>query len=108
VSEGSTSYVSGYSSSSDDSSYFHRSSISKVMWRGRGRGGVAILRRSIHNRPPRPIRRRYAGGFALDSSSRDTPRKLKTAGRLSGLSRSIGVGSSSMGSDDSEAGGVIK
>lgn len=112
VSKGSASYVGGSSSSSDDWSYFHRSSTSALT----SRGGLAIPRRSIHNRWRRPIRRRYTGGFFLDSSSRATPRNLRKPGGFcgintfcgcSGLSRSMGVGSS-MDSDDADAGGVIK
>jgi hypothetical protein len=105
VSKGSASYMGRSSSSSDDWSYFHRSSTSALT----SLGGLAIPRRSIHKRLRRPIRRRYAGEFSLDSSSRATPRNLKTAwiSCACGLSRSIGVGSSK-DPDDAEAGGVIR
>lgn len=53
------------------------------------------------------MRRRYFGGFASDFSSWATPLNLNTGKMCSGLSRSIGVGSSK-DSDDAEAGGVIK
>ena len=93
----------GSSSSSDDWSYFHRSSTSALT----SRGGLAIPRRSIQSLLRRPIRRLYAGGLVLDSSSRATPLNLKTGWGFSGLSRSMGVGSSKL-TDEAEVGGVIK
>ena len=101
VSNGSTSYTGG-SSSSESESYLHLSDFSPCSG-----GGVTMPLRSIHNRFSRPIRRRNEGWLPLEGSL-DPAENWKTgASRLSTCVAS-GMCVSTSISDEVEAGGVIK